>query len=171
MRAFYAVGLWDLLDISELHQDFHWSQEVRWVRQPHVHLTLNFLGEITPAEVSSASALLQETAATVSAFHLEWSRTGVFPNWHQPRVLWVGLKPASERIVIQLSKALGNHQPKPHVTMGRLPKGGSPELLDQWRNYKITWPSIPVTKLLLVKSTQTREGPIYEVVEEASLGK
>jgi 2'-5' RNA ligase len=170
VRAFYAIGLWDLIDVTSIHRQFSWTREVRWVSPSHVHLTLNFLGEITSMQAHSATTILRKTAKTNQPFALEWDRTGVFPSWHRPQVLWVGLKEESQRVVSGISESLGNANSKPHLTIGRLRRQPSANLITQWKDYQILWPSILVTKLLLVKSTLTKQGPIYEVSEECHLG-
>jgi 2'-5' RNA ligase len=62
----------------------------RWVRPENLHLTLKFIGEVSPAKLESIRHAL---SAIRSEAHVEitFRGLGFFPNEQYPRVLWAGL--------------------------------------------------------------------------------
>ncbi|RJP82818.1 MAG: RNA 2',3'-cyclic phosphodiesterase [Candidatus Zixiibacteriota bacterium] len=70
----------------------------RWTKPEGTHLTLKFLGEITPHQVSPLQAALDAVAARHQSFPLATAGGGAFPRLSAPRVLWLGLQP-EERLM------------------------------------------------------------------------
>lgn len=75
---------------------------LRWSPIRNLHLTLRFLGDTTPAQREQAAQQLAALAAAVAPFalHADLTSNGIggFPNLRQPRVLWVGLGGALEKL-------------------------------------------------------------------------
>jgi RNA 2',3'-cyclic 3'-phosphodiesterase len=102
---------------------------VRWVTTGNLHLTLKFLGDISPANLERlAEALKIETAAHAS-FSFTVSGIGAFPTPHRPRVIWIGMEAppalaALQRGVEAAADRLGyppEERPfSPHLTFGRV---------------------------------------------------
>lgn len=65
--------------------------DLKWVNPAGIHLTLKFLGEITPAQAEQVKAGVQK-AASGGAFTLRVGQLGCFPNPRRPKVLWVGIE-------------------------------------------------------------------------------
>ncbi len=63
-----------------------------WVRPENIHLTLKFLGELSPARAGEVAEVLKGTAEGLEPFTLRASGVGGFPNLTRPRVLWVGIE-------------------------------------------------------------------------------
>lgn len=65
--------------------------KIKWVAPENIHLTIKFLGEISPAAVDSvtqaAAAAAGRTVPTTSIVR----GLGVFPNLKRPSVIWAGL--------------------------------------------------------------------------------
>ena len=53
---------------------------VRWVAAEHLHLTLKFLGDVSPANVESLTQLLRSEAELVRAFEMQVHGLGAFPE-------------------------------------------------------------------------------------------
>lgn len=114
----------------------------RWVRAGQLHLTLAFLGDVPAGKVGEVLAAAGEAARQAAPFTLRPGALGAFPNWRQPRVLWLGLdgEGAGEasRFAASVRRALQArgvwYDPKPfraHITLARLSprpsaKGGLP---------------------------------------------
>jgi len=114
---------------------------VRWVEPAGIHLTLKFLGNIDPNLVDAVFEAMAQSAQGVASFQLRLLELGVFPNRRQPRVLWASvagdldpLKDLQKRVDEAVS-ALGfarEKQPfRPHLTLGRVREGVSPETRSQ----------------------------------------
>jgi len=103
---------------------------VRWVRPESIHLTLQFLGEVSSESLSQAEGLVRQAADAACPFRLEIGGLGCFPNPRRPRVLWVGVREASgtlEALQEALEagfERLGYRREgrgfNPHLTLGRV---------------------------------------------------
>jgi 2'-5' RNA ligase len=95
MRLFVAVNLPDDLRsaLGRLVDRLPAGHGVRWVPPGNVHLTLRFLGEVSPDRVEEIETLLSAAAARHPAFTLTAQGVGAFPDLRRPRVVWVGIGP------------------------------------------------------------------------------
>jgi 2'-5' RNA ligase len=101
----------------------------KWVKPDLLHITLRFLGEISPKEVENARVALREAAAQLAAFEFSVEGLGVFPSPQRARVLWAGVDAGREKLVDlaeRISQALSarGFPPEdrpftPHLTLAR----------------------------------------------------
>jgi RNA 2',3'-cyclic 3'-phosphodiesterase len=68
------------------------SSLVRWVPEQNLHLTLQFLGDISPANVDLLTQMLRAEADSCPSFEIELSGLGSFPNLRSPRVIYIGIQ-------------------------------------------------------------------------------
>ena len=64
--------------------------DIRWTGAAGWHVTLRFLGASTPKQIDAMRRDLGAAAANASAFDLDVSGPGMFPERGAPRVMWVG---------------------------------------------------------------------------------
>jgi 2'-5' RNA ligase len=104
---------------------------VRWVATGNIHLTLKFLGDVSPANVEMLTQMLSVEADQHQTFGMEFGGLGAFPNSGRPRVLWVGIQAPDELEALQhgIEAATGKlgypveKRPfSPHLTIGRVKK-------------------------------------------------
>jgi 2'-5' RNA ligase len=106
-------------------------QTVRWSGPDNMHLTLHFLGEVTPADFVKLDRALKAKPLPYLPFSLTISELGCFPNLRRPRVVWVGIQgntPALLKLhqeVERLLKETIGFKPEarpysPHLTLGRV---------------------------------------------------
>ncbi len=103
---------------------------IRWVPPRNIHLTLKFLGDISPVNLGLLKQMLIAEAAQHAAFEIEIAGLGSYPTPRRPRVLWIGVHapPAllSLQRAVELTAArLGYGSPEerafsPHLTIGRV---------------------------------------------------
>jgi 2'-5' RNA ligase len=102
---------------------------VRWVPMDNMHLTLKFLGDVSPANVDMLSQMLRAEADLFPCFELRLSGLGAFPNSKRPRVLFIGIQApvtleALHRGIDSASHRLGYESEErgfsPHLTIGRV---------------------------------------------------
>jgi 2'-5' RNA ligase len=155
------------------------AHSVRWTAPQNIHLTLHFLGDISPAAIERAGQALAGTTAAHRPFALELARLGTFPNNRRPRIIWVGVDGALKAL-LALQQRLGQklHESidfsrdsrpyAPHLTIGRVSKGLSGDQLgqlgeilaaEQQRVNQLA--SLPVREIVLMRSELNAAGPIY----------
>jgi 2'-5' RNA ligase len=152
---------------------------VRWSAPQNIHLTLHFLGEITPEQANEALDQLTAATACYPAFEIALAGLGCFPNTKRPRVLWVGM-PQENEILLRLQQNLGGRlqaaidfSPEtrpfsPHLTLGRVKKGIPARHLNQLS--QVITQEVPgvgqiarlkVQQIILYKSDLNPTGAVY----------
>ena len=106
---------------------------IRWAQADQFHLTLKFLGDVTPDQADALRQPAAQICAAFPALSLSAVGLGVFPNWRRPRVIWAGVEDASGRLARlqrQIDEAMRPFAPaeKPqrfsaHITLGRVKPG------------------------------------------------
>jgi len=155
--------------------------DASWVKAKNIHLTLRFLGNISPRQVSEIKLRLTEIAGQTSAFEFSLSRLGVFPNLQRPRVLWVGLESSGHSLEALQKKingqmqALGfppaTKQSVPHLTLARIK---SPRNTDGLRRAiesggQVVSEPLEVSSIKLYQSRLTSHGSLYSVLGNFTL--
>jgi 2'-5' RNA ligase len=170
--------------------------EVKWVKPESMHLTLKFLGETPDGRAPEIAGALAGAVEGKPGLELAIKGCGAFPGDNKPQVVWLGLEGQVEGLkdlaaAIEGEMDLIGFPPerrsfKAHLTLGRLrrgPKRGrrggrggkpadSPVLLARaiagLKEYQ--GPAFRADKVVLIKSTLTPAGPIYEPLAEFKLG-
>ena len=184
LRAFVAVPIPDSVAIF-LQQVQARIQlpviNIRWVAEKNIHLTLKFLGDIDPSQVSAVAAQMDAAVGTIPPFSLVAKGVGVFPNLRHARVLWVGLAGRLDRLTaIQATLESGlesigfKREPREfsaHLTIGRIRRridaqriGAS---LDPVKDATSDW--FRVDRLVLFKSLLKPNGPEYSLLHTSHL--
>jgi 2'-5' RNA ligase len=175
LRLFIALLFPDKIkqDLADLITDLKPRGDgIKWVKADNIHLTLKFLGDTHESNVDSINMALDQTIAGRKLFAIRFSKCGGFPNLKNPRVLWVGLDGAEPAIEMakEIDKklaSLGIEKDKrplsPHLTLGRIKRPGNMAgLISYMENLTFDSEDITLNRVALVKSTLTRQGPIYE---------
>ena len=133
LRAFIAVEI-----PAEIQQKIHRETSnlrkgidalVRWVPPQNMHLTLKFLGDVSPNSLEFIKQMLRTEAEQVPCFDIHLAGLGAFPNLKRPRVLYVEIQaPAAfdalARGIESASRRLGYEaEERPfsaHLTLGRV---------------------------------------------------
>lgn len=105
------------------------GDSVRWMAVKNIHLTLKFLGDVSPADVDALTRMLRTEADACPAFDFTVGGLGSFPSPRRARVLWVGIQAPAELEALQrriesAAVRLGfESDPRPfspHLTLGRV---------------------------------------------------
>jgi RNA 2',3'-cyclic 3'-phosphodiesterase len=105
------------------------SSLVRWVPSNNIHLTLKFLGDVSPASVDLLSQMLNAEVGQHQAFEMTFGGLGAFPNPKRARVIWIGIRAPAGLEALQhgieaATATLGYPAEKrpfsPHLTIGRV---------------------------------------------------
>jgi 2'-5' RNA ligase len=99
------------------------------VAPQNVHLTLKFLGDVSPANLEQVAGALKAEAFAHDTFTMSVGGLGAFPTPHRARILWIGLEapPALmallrgvEAVAGRLGYAPEDRPFSPHLTVGRI---------------------------------------------------
>lgn len=133
LRAFIAVEIPLELRQAVCHATSELQKRIgsliRWVPMENMHLTLKFLGDISPSNVDMLSQMLHAEADLFNCFDLRFGGLGSFPNLKRPRVIYIGIQaPAAletlQRGIESASRRLGYESEErgfsPHLTIGRV---------------------------------------------------
>ena len=152
---------------------------MRLVRPEALHFTLQFLGNRTAEEESSAAGACAVAAAAVGTFALSIGGLGCFPNERRPRVIWLGVREGAEPLVT-LQRRLADellrrgliHEREdftPHLTLARVRSeavpaaraalGASTKILHDGGSVHYA-----VTSVSLVRSVLTPRGSQYTIL-------
>ncbi len=148
---------------------------VKWVLPNAYHLTFHFFAAMENEELLRLSQTYREIAQKHFPLKLGLSGLGAFPEFKNPRILWLGVYGDLEKMQKlhqDLSQALmeGNFRIEkrpfyPHVTLARSKRGGVhvPRNLPEIKTHEIK-----VQEITLYESFLSEESPRYEIVEKFS---
>ena len=138
--------------IDELEQAI--PNGVRWVQAHRIHLTVKFLGNVSPLALDNILDAMQQAVNDFQdgKFNLSLAGLGVFPERSRPRVLWAGvqgdlsslenLHHSVDNAVSRLGFSLDKSPYRPHFTLGR-PRNGVPQQrLGAIGETIFNWPSL-----------------------------
>jgi len=108
---------------------------VRWIAAQNLHLTLKFLGDVSPANLERLTEALKVEAARLTGFDISVGGIGAFPTPRRARLLWIGIQaPAAlaslQHLVEGITARLGYPSEErpffPHLTIGRVGQSATP---------------------------------------------
>jgi len=198
MRLFIAVPLPEpikkqLTVLSAKLKSLSSGLPIKWVKQENVHLTLKFLGDTDEQTASLIKPEIKSISGKFHSLYCKMGGLGAFPHIDRPRVFWVGLNSEDEltalkRFVTEIDQRMSSlgFQPEtkpfsPHLTLGRVKvaKGKQPEqtrqefasLADQIRTTRVDPTEFVLDRIVLFQSILKPNGPVYERLCEAELGR
>ena len=147
---------------------------VKVVKPDLFHFSLHFLGDTLKEVVPDIENIF--SSIEQAPFTITMEGSGVFPSVHNIKVLWIGVSSgATELTSLQrqftqplekLHFKIDSRPYSPHLTIGRV-KFLNPEskkaIQEAVRDYQsVVFGSQEITKIHLMQSTLTPEGPIYQ---------
>lgn len=180
MRTFIAIELskdWQDL-IGKIQHHIKGQSSLRLVKPAQAHLTLKFLGDTDPGQISLIQQSLTTLANSSSSLSLETQTLGAFPSLTRPEIIWLGLKDSPDLMGLAQSleqplKLLGfkpeSRGFKAHITIGRLKSKAPKELMESLSHIQVPSLIYKVKEILLIQSTLTSQGPIYQTLSRHPL--
>lgn len=143
----------------------------RWAAPEALHLTLKFLGEVSPETFAAVREALTPPLGVGGPLRLAAAGVGAFPSPQRARVVWAGLTGdvaplARAALTVEaraetLGIARESRPFRPHLTLGRArsPEGirGAREALEEEAPYR--GPAFCVDELVLYESRLRPGGP------------
>jgi RNA 2',3'-cyclic 3'-phosphodiesterase len=149
--------------------------ELRWTEPEAWHLTLAFLGPISPKAVPALAASMTEVAVTHPPFAVPTGGLGAFPSRRDVRVLWYGVTDRSRRmaeLAVEVRKAVGLEASAPfraHLTLARARGDRGHPLAPAIRDAVFPAGTLNVERLVLFRGHLGSGPPRYEMLAEAAL--
>lgn len=182
MRAFIALELPKEVkaEIGKSQQDLKKAGvQARWVQSAIAHLTLVFLGSITPDKVKPIEEIMSEAAHQISPAVLYLNKIGCFPSPSKARIIHLELGGELDKLnllVAKIRKGLKkqkiwfDEKPfHPHLTLGRIRKRR--DLTSALKGAKVKKIEFIAHKISLYESTLTLTGPVYSELKQVWLAK
>ncbi len=188
IRAFIAIELSD--DIKKELEEIEFflksrnSTPAKWVNPESIHLTLKFLGDVSPEKITDISGAIKNGVTGITAFHLQLAGLGVFPNSTRVQVVWAGVTGDMDRLK-KLQKNIEEAMEKqgfplekrnfsPHLTLARVRDYATLDERKQLGNLitdtSFSGSILKVDSVNLIKSQLTRQGAIYTRLSSIRLG-
>ena len=156
------------------------SAQVKLVEPENIHITLKFLGDTPINQIEEIESIIKNAIASTKKHTIKLEGTGVFPNEHYIKVIWIGIKDTDSIAQIAHSintqcSTIGFKKDKrgfsAHLTIGRMKSAkGKEQIIDILKTYKDTlFAELIVNEIHLKKSTLTPKGPIYETLSTIPL--
>jgi len=173
IRCFLSLSLPD--DVSDALMDVQDGvRNARWIEEENLHLTLAFLGDCTPSELTALDAELDRLR--VDPFDLEVAGVGAFGGG-KPHTLYAALAPSEPltRLAAKIDRlaresgvgeVAAAHRRKfhPHITLARCGGGVVPAQAIDWtlRHARLSIPPFTVHGFGLWRSDlATRGAPVH----------
>ena len=180
IRTFIAIELSEHIkkELSDIEKELKETKAVaKWVKPDDIHLTLKFLGNVEEEKIELIKKSIQESVKGVTPFIIDLKDIGAFPSPSRPRVIWVGVQSGKERIKNLAESIEGNlekigfkkedRQFSAHITLGRIKSlVNIDKLKDLIKEKKYHSSSFEVSKIAIMRSDLTPEGPIYTKLSE-----
>ncbi len=161
---------------SELKEE---QADVKWDSPDKFHITLKFLGGVSPQALSALSDSLMQAITAFPVFTLTYNLVSAFPDLVHPRVLWVGaqgsealasLQNEVERTCEQFGFSREDRRFHPHITLGRV-KGSRnlPRLTARAKSITFEPITTDCSEVLLMKSDLRATGSVYTTLKSFPL--
>ncbi len=148
---------------------------IRWVAPQNVHLTLKFMGDVSPANLERLAETLKGEVASHEIFTIFIGGLGAFPNQRRASVIWLGLEAPPALTALQhgvdvAAAQLGYPREQrpfsPHLTIGRVAQTASGSDLQLIRGALETTKvgilgTVRVQAIHIFKSLLQPAGPVY----------
>jgi len=186
IRSFIAIELPDEIQI-QLREVINKMKPklpavIRWTPPGNTHLTIKFLGEVSPLNLGILMKTLKLLSSKQTEFKVHIGKIGAFPSIKRPRVIWVGIN--ASPALIDLQQSVEKETQKlgfpievrlfsPHLTLGRVDFHANPDTISRITEALFSLKdeqvgSFTVRHLTLFKSELTPEGAIYTPLLSAS---
>ena len=151
---------------------------VKWVRPKNIHLTLKFIGNISPSGIDKIRGAMTDAVDDIAGINLVARGVGVFPGIKRPRVIWVGLGGqiqllfAMQRALEDNLEALGFEKEKRpfkgHLTLGRFKQTVHPDTIRRFiQEYaNLSSEEFTVRRIILFRSELKPTGAIYTQLQQ-----
>ncbi|MCW3996218.1 MAG: RNA 2',3'-cyclic phosphodiesterase [Candidatus Bathyarchaeota archaeon] len=152
------------------------NADLKLVEPANIHITVRFLGPISPDMVEKVYAAMKNIKFT--PFNIRLNGLGVFPTLNYPRVVWAGITDGANELknifeqlepqIHELGFAPDPNGFSPHLTIARVRSGANKQrlvdLVQKQENYDFG--IVRADCLRLKRSQLSPRGPTYSTLRE-----
>jgi 2'-5' RNA ligase len=183
MRVFLALALPDEVKAKLTAAARRFAPlaiDVKWCTKDQFHLTLAYLGEVSPAILPHVTAAADRVCTALPAFTCRAYGLGFFGTKRNPKTLWAGIdsSPVLEALYEGLWQELkkfgyenSEQQFSPHVTLGRCRESARnhPVVAAMDADEDVAFGEWDVTRVTLYESRLTPHGSVYRTLAHSAL--
>ncbi len=183
LRLFFAINFNQeikqrFFEISSLLQKF--NEPVKYEPIEKLHLTLLFLGSVDESLIPSINQNSLNISNYFSETEVTFENLGVFKNFKQPRVIWIGMHDNSElkklslelrNMISQFGITTEEREFSPHITIGRVKGNLSSKFIDYLKSFTFDPFTARVTSFELMESKLESSGSKYFIKSTFNLKK
>ncbi len=149
------------------------QNRISWTKPENWHITLVFLGDTPESGIDMLQQIIEKSFDAVQAYKTQLIGANVFPNSHNPKVLWLGLKdvqslmPAHAQVgelLLQNNFLFDNKPLKPHLTLARIKSLENRVSFDAlMKEYQLfNFGIVAINRVVLFESILTSGGLVYK---------
>jgi RNA 2',3'-cyclic 3'-phosphodiesterase len=185
IRSFVSIDLDDERVLSQVESIMSsllsLGGDLKPVEPQNIHLTLKFLGNVTPVKLGEVKSALAQV--TFPPFSLEITGAGAFPNLKRMNVIWVGIGEGwsqvelifeqTEKLLHQLGFSRETRPFSPHITVARVKSGRNRDEITAFLSHLAdeSFGTFPVESVRLKQSVLSPSGPKYSTLFEVPARK
>jgi 2'-5' RNA ligase len=175
-RLFIAIKVFpdgELLRMVSSLKSLLGNEKIKWVDPANIHITLAFLGDTDEKKIKILTDMLQKICSGFHEFEFELAGAGVFKNFREPRVIWVGIR--SVEMLTKLYNLINEglqsagfetdgRDFRPHLTLGRIKSVNNTETLKAalGKYREVEFQKVEVKEVILFESILLQRGPVYK---------
>ncbi len=149
------------------------NEKITWVDPSNIQITLAFLGDTEEERIKVAAIMLKQKCSGFGKFEFNLSGAGVFKDFRDPRVIWIGIENSIKLVGLYNTIKTGledtgfktEDRPfSPHITIGRIKFLRDPGALrvavEKHKDSEIQ--KVTVQEVSLYESILKPTGPVYK---------
>lgn len=164
VRCFIAIYPIKNEAVYQVQREIKVFVEGKEVEKENMHVTLSFLGEINEEKVSLIKSELKKLISNYKKREILLSRISLIPNERFIKVIAIEVN-GLEDLSKEIEEKIGGDVKPPHLTLMRVKRVRDKKGLIEFSKKIILNQKVEVSDIKLMKSTLTRNGPIYEIIE------
>lgn len=181
-RLFVAIPIPVLVreGILRIREVNSFQKKVVWTREPNLHITVYFIGNIRSAEILAVTRIVRDVVAEQVCFKLSFENISLAPNDKRPRMIWLRFyrneffTDLANRVHLSLRGFISKNpyhflEPIPHITIARFNSTFNHSQLKL--DVSLELPPIEVKYCELWESINTFQGVQYIPIEKFTLNK